>query len=204
MAWFNEEGIPDGHRGVTGFGESTAAETADGRILLFGRPLVNRIVKTYSNDGGDTWTAAVPTDLTNSISPARLRRIPETGDLLCVWNQVSKEEVHRGYRRGRLSAAISRDGGASWENFRTLEVSEGIQDVDRIHPEYPIKMVRAHDCVGDLPEGWAFFHYANVRFVGDRVFVCYSRGTPKLGIAEHNLHKQQGVLRIYPLKWFYQ
>ena len=204
MGWFNEEGIPNGHQGVTGFGEVTAAETKDGRVLLFGRPLVNRIVYSYSNDGGETWSAVLPTELANSISPPRLRRIPKTGDLMCVWNQVSQEEIQRGYRRGRLSVAISEDSGATWGNFKTIEVSEGLEEIERIPPEHPIKMVRARDDVGQLPEGWSFFHYANVCFVADKVYIMYLRGSPLLGVAEQNLKKQEQVLRIYPLQWFYK
>jgi hypothetical protein len=204
MGWFDEEGKPTGHRGVTGFGEPTVAETKDGRLLMFGRPLVNRIVYSYSADGGNTWSVALPAELASSISPPRLRRIPKTGDLMVVWNQVSREEIRRGYRRGRLSVAISKDSGATWENFKTLEVSEGLEDVDRIPPEFPIKMVRARDWVGQLPEGWAFFHYANLNFAGDKVFISYLRGSPLLGIAEQNLKKQERVLRRYPLEYFYQ
>jgi hypothetical protein len=204
MGWFNEEGIPDGHRGVTGFGEATLAETKDGRVLLFGRPLVNRIVYSYSSDRGETWSVILPTELTSSISPPRLRRIPKTGDLMCVWNQVSREEIHRGYRRGRLSVAISKDSGYTWENFKTIELSEGLEDVERIPPEYPIKMVRARDDVSQLPEGWAYFHYANVCFARDKVYILYLRGSPLLGVAEQNLDKQEQVLHIYPLQWFYE
>ncbi len=206
MGWFNEEGIPDGHRGVTGFGEVTAAETKNGRVLLFGRPLVNRVVYSYSSDGGESWSPVLPTELANSISPPRLRRIPKTGDLMCVWNQVSKEEIHRGYRRGRLSVAISQNNGETWEHFKTIEVSEGLSEVEYIPPEYLIKMVRACDDVGQLPEGWAYFHYANVRFAGDKVYLMYLRdlrGSPLLGIAGQNLNKQEQILRIYPLEWFY-
>lgn len=204
MGWFNEEGIPNGHRGVTGFGEVTAAEAKDGRVLLFGRPLVNRIVQSYSNDGGETWSAVLPTELANSISPPRLRCIPKTGDLMCVWNQVSREEIQRGYRRGRLSVAISENSGATWGNFKTIELSEGLEDIERIPEEYPIKMVRARDDVGQLPEGWSYFHYANACFASDKVYITYLRGSPLLGVAEQNLKKQEQVLRIYPLRWFYK
>jgi hypothetical protein len=133
-----------------------------------------------------------------------LTRIPKTGDLLCVWNQVSREEIRRGYRRGRLSAAISKDNGFSWTNFKTLELSEGLEDVARIAPEYPISMVRARQFVGDLPEGFSYFHYADVAFVGDKVFLMYLRGGPLFGIAEQKLGEQRDVLRIYPLEWFYK
>jgi len=203
MGWFNEEGLPNGLNGVSGFGEATAAETKDGRVLLFGRPLVNRIVYSYSSDGGETWSAVLPTELANSISPPRLRRIPKTGDLMCIWNQVSREEIQRSYRRGRLSVAISEDSGATWGHFKTIELSEGLEEIERIPPEYPIKMVRARDDVGQLPEGWAYFHYANVCFGSDKVYIMYLRGSPLLGVAEQNLKRQEKVLRIYPLQWFY-
>jgi hypothetical protein len=122
---------------------------------------------------------------------------------MCVWNQVSKEEIHRGYRRGRLSVAISQNNGETWEHFKTIEVSEGLSEVEYIPPEYLIKMVRACDDVGQLPEGWAYFHYANVRFAGDKVYLMYLRGSLLLGVAEQNLNKQEQILRIYPLEWFY-
>jgi hypothetical protein len=201
--WFNEEGIPTGHGGHTSFGECTMAETKDGGILMFGRSEVGRVVQTNSTDSGETWTVVLPTELVNSGSPPRLRRIPKTGDLLCVWNQMSRDEIRRGYRRGRLSSAISKDGGLTWRNFRTLELSEGLDNVVRVPAQYPIRMVRANDFVGRLPDGWSYFHYANVSFVGDSVYVMYLRGGPLLGIAEQNLDKQENVLRIYPLAWFY-
>ena len=99
--------------------------------------------------------------------------------------------------------AISVDSGATWGHFKTLELSEGLEDVDRIPPEYPIKMTRARDDVGHLPDGWAYFHYANVCFAADKVYIMYHRGGPLLGIAEQNLKKQEHVLRIYPLDWLY-
>jgi hypothetical protein len=203
FGWFNEEGFADGRAGTLPYGEATVAETKDGKVLMLGRSTVNRVLYTYSADAAETWLSPLPTVLANSGSPARLRRIPETGDLLCVWNQVSKDEVQRGYRRGRLSSAISRDGGISWGNFRTIELSAGMEDIDRIPAEYPIKMIRANDFVGYLPDEFAYFHYANVCFVADKVFVSYLRGMPMRGLAEQNLPEQETVLRIYPLEWFY-
>ena len=123
---------------------------------------------------------------------------------MCVWNQVSHEEIRRGYRRGRLSVAISKDNGLTWTHFKTLELSEGLDDVARITPEYPISMVRARSYVGELPDDFTYFHYANVAFIGDNVFIMYLRGGPLFGIAEQKLGEQRDVLRIYPLEWFYK
>ncbi len=216
MGWFDAEGIPNGRGGVTACDEPSIAETADGRVLFFARSTVGRIVQSYSSDEGETWTAVRPSELANSYSPPRLRRIPQTGDLMCVWNQVSREEIRRGYRRGRLSVAISRDSGESWENFKTLEVSEGIEDVARIAPEYPLTPVVALPEVGQLPKGFATFDYPNVRFAQDKVYIMYSRSwiapsaNPEealtLGERKQSTAVKPGesVLRIYPLEWFYQ
>jgi hypothetical protein len=201
--WFDESGIPTGLRGHTSFGETTTAETKDGKVLMFGRSEVGRIVYTYSAQNGDNWDAPLPSQLPNSGSPARLRRIPKTGDLLCIWNQVSHAEILRGYRRGRLTAALSKDGGHVWGNFKTLELSEGLEDVARIPPEYPVAMVRARQDLGSLPDGFAYFHYPNVNILGDRVYLSYLRGGPLQGIAEQGLGEQTNVLRVYPLEYFY-
>ena len=88
---------------------------------------------------------------------------------------MSREEIRRSYRRGRLSAAISRDSGESWEHFKTIEVSAGLADVEQIAPEYPIIPVIGLPDVGVLPDDFATFDYANVCFAGDRVFLIYHR-----------------------------
>ena len=203
MGWFDADGIPNGRGGITAVDEPNVAECADGRAMLMARSTVGRLVQSYSEDGGETWSAVLPSDLSSSYSPPKLRRIPSTGDLLCVWNQVSRDETRRGHRRGRLSAAISKDSGSSWEHFRTIEVSEGIEDVDRIPPQYPIAPIVGMPEVGALPDGWLFVHYANVHVIGEKVFLSYLRGTPELGNAEQVLKRQESVLRIYPLEWFY-
>jgi len=204
FGWFDSQGVVNGLGGHWSFGECTLAEALDGRLLIFGRSEVGRVVYSSSADKGLTWNALLPSELANSGSPPYLARIPKTGDLMCVWNQVSREEIRRGYRRGRLSAAISRDNGASWTHFKTLELSEGLAEMDRISAEYPIAMVRARHYVGELPDGFSYFHYANVAFAGDNVFLTYSRGAPVFGIAEQKLGEQRNVLRVYPLEWFYK
>lgn len=204
FGWFDSQGVVNGLGGHWSFGECTIAEAKNGTVLVFGRSEVGRIVYTSSSDGGATWNALLPTELANSGSPPFLTRIPKTGDLLTVWNQVSHEEIRPGYRRGRLTAAISKDNGLTWTNFKTLELSEGLDDVARIPPEYPISMVRARPYVGELPNDFSYFHYPNISFSGDRVFIAYLRGGPQLGIAEQKLGEQRDILRVYPVEWFYK
>ena len=216
MGWFDHEGVVNGLGGVTPFDEPSAAETNDGRVLCFGRSTVGRIVETYSRDAGANWSAVRPTKLMASYSPPRLVRIPKTGDLMCVWNQTSRAETRRGFRRSRLSVAISEDSGRSWKNFKTLEVSAGMEDVDRIAPEFSIQHVGGGWGDVDVLEGFSWFRYMNVCFAKNKVYIMYVRqwleGVGKLDLrvqedaqVARTARKKTGeqVLRIYPLEYFY-
>lgn len=204
MGWFDAEGNVNGNAGQTSCFEPTIAEAKDGSVTVMMRSTVGRLVHGISNDGGEQWCAVKPTELPSSESPALMITLPDTGDLLIFWNQVSREEIRRGFRRGRLSSAISKDGGHSWGHFKTLERCEGLEDIARVPPETPLLMVRARDRVGPLPDGWAYYHYVNADIIGDKILLRYGKGSPLLGIAEQNLQKQQHVLRIYPINWFYE
>ena len=67
-------------------------------------------------------------------------------------------------------------------------------------------MLRAHDGRDQGRERAAHgpIHYPNLDVIGDHVLVRYSRGTPLLGVADQKLNKQEAVLRIYPVEWFYR
>ena len=149
--------------------EPCLAETNDVSVLFFDRLTIGRIVQSHSDDGGVKWRMVQPTDLAKCYSPCRMVSNPHAGDLLCVWNQVSSEELQRGFLRRRLSLAISKLSGLTWANVKTLEVSEGLDPVAlRVQPEVQIHMmVRDRKDCGELPHGWSFFHYANVDVPGD-------------------------------------
>ena len=213
MGWFDHDGVPNGYAGITACDEPSVVETADDRVLFLARSTVGRLVSSYSEDHGTTWSAIRPTVLASSYSPPAVTTIPNTGDLLCVWNQVSRDEIRRGYRRGRLSAALSRDSGATWEQFRTIEVSVGIEDVERIAPEHPISPVNAEPNLGQIPNDFAVFRYPNIHVIGDRVYILYSRewfelsGGKKSGFEDEKSNEvttgSEEVLRSYPLTYFY-
>ena len=133
FGWFDEMGVPNGDGGATEVDEPTSAETKDGRVLLLGRAKVGRLVQSYSSDQGDTWNSVLPVELASSQSPPMLVRLPKTGDFLVVWNQASGEEIRRGMLRNRLSSAISKDSGVSWEHFKNIEISEGVADVNYVY-----------------------------------------------------------------------
>jgi hypothetical protein len=224
FGWFDERGVPNGEGGIIDVYEPTAAETKDGRVLMFMRSKTGRLLQSYSRDGGQTWDSVRPTELSSSQSPPLLVQIPATGDLLCVWNQVSGAEIRRGFLRGRLSAAISRDSGMTWGNFKTLELQEGMDDVARLTPEFPIaRRVVACTPLEHIPDGFAMFSYPNVDLVGEKVVVRYARTWPQKRAGGTQVlpdgrlpsmipHAEQSeahmcgewVQRIYPLEWFYR
>jgi len=197
----------DGYGGMWPVDEPNIIELSDGRIMMFARTTLGRIYKVFSEDGGHRWWYPEPTELASSYSPCRLRRIlknpptplfqrGERGDLICVWNQVSGEEIRNGCRRNRLSVAISRDDGSTWEHFKTIEATPPLKPVGRIEPEEP-GMVRARRELGELDPDFATVSYPNIGFHGDEVLISYQWA---------RLHPRQGQtkLRIYPVEWFYQ
>jgi len=195
----------DGYGGIGMADEPNVAELKDGRLIMFMRNPLGRIYQTFSADGGRTWAYPTPTELPSSLSPCCLRRIPanehtlatgRAGDLLCVWNNVSHDEIKRGFRRGRLSAAISRDDGKTWINAKTIDTA-GLPAISGMAPLSPPGFVRADRDLGRLPVPIGFVDYADLTFLGDRVLVKYAKKlkNPPLAMPTR--------IRFLPLGWFY-
>ena len=173
MGYFN-----DGHLGHWSCEEPVVAELKDGRILCFMRSTCGCILKSYSSDGGETWTKVETTDLAMSNSPCALCRLPGTGDLVLVWNPMSADEIRRGYRRGRLSLALSKDDGRTWQGVRALELCPGLEEVECVKPPAELTpMVRGgsgpDEVLGELPDGFRHCHYPNIFVVEDEIAVGY-------------------------------
>jgi sialidase-1 len=98
--------------------EPTIVELKDGRLLCLLRNTNRRQYFSISEDGGDHWTKPAPTVLPSPESPAILKRIPTTGDLLVIWNNVASKS---NWPRTPLTAAISRDEGRTWSHFRDVD-----------------------------------------------------------------------------------
>ena len=98
--------------------EPTIVELKDGRLFCLLRNTNQRQYFSISEDGGDHWTKPAPTVLTSPESPAIVKRIPTTGHLLVIWNNVASKS---NWPRIPLTAAISRDEGQTWTNFRDID-----------------------------------------------------------------------------------
>ena len=164
-----------GEGGRGGFGgttESVLVELRDGHVLMLLRTKVGRFFQSLSDDRGRTWHLATATTLSSGDVPCDLDRLRNSGHLVVIWNQTSGEEIRRGFYRSRLSAAISRDDGRTWERHRTLISSPGLDAVGRIGPP-PVAHIRVKPDAGDLPQGFCMFHYPSLAFSWGRVFITY-------------------------------
>jgi sialidase-1 len=84
--------------------EPSICELADRRLLMTMRSIAGGQFFSWSSDGGESWTKPVLSPLRGTCSPAIVRRMPGTGDVLAVWTP--------GYGgRMPLLSAVSSDGG---------------------------------------------------------------------------------------------
>lgn len=95
--------------------EGSVAELADGSLLMSLRTQLDGPYLSRSADGGATWRRAVPSGLKGGESGTCLRRIPGTGTVVLFWNNSTYQKGHHHFgERTPLTAAVSRDNGATW------------------------------------------------------------------------------------------
>ena len=105
--------------------EPEVIELADGRLMMIIRTQMGYIATSYSEDGGDHWSEIGQLSVAAPESPATIRRIPATGDLLLVWNNNYEPGAGHSGARNPLTLAISRDEGQTWEHIKDLETTPG-------------------------------------------------------------------------------
>ena len=132
--------------------EPGVVELKDGKLLMFIRADGGSQYFSYSSDGGNTWSEACPSSIRSPLSPATIKRIPKTGDLLLVWNNNYEPEDKGSGKRTPFNVAISKDEGKTWQNMKVLE---------------------------DDPDGW--YCYTAVEFVGNRVLLGHCAGNRPKG-----------------------
>lgn len=127
----------------------------DGVLMMYFRTDSGVQYTSYSRNKGKKWSFAVPTNIPSPLSPATIVRIPQTGDLLLVWNNNGVKKSSYGGRRSPLNTAVSRNEGQTWEHVKTLH---------------------------DDPDGW--YCYTAVRFLDNGEFLMgYCAGNRSDGTA---------------------
>jgi sialidase-1 len=136
----------------SGLQEPAVIELKDGRLMMLFRTDQGCQYRSFSADGGVTWSPVEPTNIISPLSPATLERIPKTGDILLVWNNHKDIDPSLRGKRTPFTAAISRDEGQTWKHVRNLE---------------------------DDPNGW--YCYTAMEFVGDTVLLGLCAGDRRKG-----------------------
>ena len=96
--------------------EPGLVELKSGEVLMFIRTTSGVQYLSRSHDQGETWSPVEPGNIKSPCSPAKITRIPSTGDLLLVWNDNGINQ-----KRTPLNIAFSRDEGKTWNNTKVLK-----------------------------------------------------------------------------------
>jgi sialidase-1 len=105
----------------TGFQEPGVIELKNGHLLMWLRNSSGFFYRSISEDGGITWSDAVPTELATPVSPLSVKRIPGTDALLMLWNDHANIDEALRKKRTPFTLAISTDEGLTWHNRVNLE-----------------------------------------------------------------------------------
>jgi len=153
--------------------EPSIVQLKSGKLLAVLRTSLGTVYKSYSDDEGVTWTKPVSTGLAAPASTPLLKRFPDSGDLLLVWNNKydpKHPDFQNGYGpRNPLTSAISTDDGETWRNIKTIE--------DR------------NPGASSTPA---------VTFVGDEALLTYN--TQPYALSKRELYSVR--LKIIPIDWF--
>lgn len=92
----------------------------DKSLLMFIRTDSGYIYQSFSYDDGVTWQKATKSSVKSPLSPASIKKIPNTNKLMMIWND-SDITYNKTHRRSPLSLAISEDNANTWLKIRNIE-----------------------------------------------------------------------------------
>lgn len=132
--------------------EPGVLESRDRGLWMWLRTNAGAQYACESRDAGKSWSLPRPTNLVSPTSPASIKRVPWSGDLLAVWNDHSGSRAPLGEKRSPLVAALSKDEGRTWSPSQVIESD---------------------------PDGW--YCYTSITFVGDETILSYCAGDKRVG-----------------------
>ena len=122
-SWIRSNGTVD--LPMRGAMEASVAELDADSVFMSLRTQLGSVFLSCSGDGGATWSLPQTTGLKAPESCTCLRRVPESGAMLLIWNDSTYEPTHHHYgRRSPLSMAVSSDGCRSWRRIGDIEAGD--------------------------------------------------------------------------------
>ncbi len=111
--------------------ENTIEEISGGRLMMISRTATDYHYISYSDDGGETWSEAVPSTFHSTGTMPALKRLSDGKLLFCWCNTRPLAELDSAdgiwedvfTNRDALHIAISNDDGKSWKGFRELALN---------------------------------------------------------------------------------
>lgn len=132
--------------------EPGLVELQDGRLMMWARTNGGSQYVCYSKDRGETWSKFESSSLKSPVSPASIERLPNTKDLVVVWNDHSDIPKELRGKRTPFTIGISSDEGKSWKQFKTLfDNPDGWYCYTAI--EFSDKDILLGHCAGDRSKG---------------------------------------------------
>lgn len=129
------KGKSTGRRTSPAAEEPMIVELRDGRLMMIMRTYLKWIYRSFSKDGGATWSEPESSGIPSPGSMATIKRMP-TGDILLIWNWAPMEKITGPWPRVFISSAVSKDDGRSWSSIRHLDGSA----------DFPGKITMANVC----------------------------------------------------------
>lgn len=146
LTWSPGKQVPTPEKIITQ--EPGVVELKNNDILMFIRSSSGEQLYSYSKDQGATWSVAESSNIKSPLSPASIKRIPQTKDLFLVWNNNDGSNSAIRGERTPLALAISKDEGKTWKNVKTIE---------------------------NDPDGW--YCYIAIHFYKDDILLGYCAGS---------------------------
>ncbi len=117
--WEKSELVPFDHLNSDGVGIIQPTLWEDGKLYMLIRSTESRIMKSFSTDGGKTWSKAQKTELFNNNSGIDCVRL-SSGEVLVVHNPIPGNWADRNI----IAYSVSHDNADSFEPCRVIEKSE--------------------------------------------------------------------------------
>ncbi|PYI57469.1 sialidase family protein [Paenibacillus flagellatus] len=132
-------------------------ELAGGALWGWARTDLGCQYETFSHDGGESWSAPMPSAFSSPCSPLSMKRDPATGHLLAVWNPIPAYNTRRiekhSWGRTPLVGAISRDEGNTWSGHFAAEREEDGNGCCYVTIHFTRDAVLLAYCAGEAEDG---------------------------------------------------
>lgn len=137
--------------------EPGVLELASGTLWGWARTDLGCQYETFSHDGGESWSQPVPSAFTSPCSPLSMKRNPNNGDLLAVWNPIPVYNTRllekHSWGRTPLIGAISQDDGKTWGGHFAIEREEDGNGCCYVTIHFTGNAVLLAYCAGEAEDG---------------------------------------------------